>query len=65
MPLKIMCSMKCEMPPSAAGSYRLPLPTQMPTDAVRTVSSFSEIRRTPLGRTRLTYMLIHKPFCMG
>ena len=32
VPLKTMCSMKCEMPLSSAGSRRDPERTQMPTD---------------------------------
>src|ERR1019366_5248779 len=48
VPLKSMCSMKCEMPFCPVDSRREPEPIQMPTDTLRTCGMISVITRTPL-----------------
>ena len=49
VPLKSMCSMKCEMPFCSAFSRREPEPIQIPTDTERTCGIVSVITRTPLA----------------
>src|ERR1035438_10116845 len=48
VPLKSMCSMKCEMPFCPVDSRREPEPIQIPTDTLRTCGMTSVITRTPL-----------------
>ena len=49
VPLKSMCSMKCEMPFCSGVSRREPVPIQMPTETERTCGMASVITRTPFG----------------
>ena len=51
VPLNTMCSMKCEMPLSSAGSRREPLRSQMPTETEWTCSIGSVITTSPFGST--------------
>ena len=48
-PLKIRCSMKCEMPPSSTGSSREPAAIQTPRATERTESRRSVATRRPLS----------------
>jgi len=50
VPLKSMCSMKCEMPFSAGVSQREPVPIQNPTATLRTEGMGSVMTRMPLER---------------
>ena len=53
VPLNIMCSMKWDMPASAALSSRLPTANQMPRVMERTESIGSEMTVMPLSSTVL------------
>src|SRR6476661_2386985 len=55
VPLKTRCSIRWEMPPSASGSAREPVSTQMPTATERTCGIVSVTRRTPLGSALLRW----------
>ena len=50
VPLKSMCSRKCETPLSGAASCRPPTPTQIPTLALCMCGMCAEATRMPLGR---------------
>ena len=50
VPLKSMCSMKCEMPFCSAVSRREPLETHTPTDTDRTCGMVSVMTLIPFGR---------------
>src|SRR5262249_24299783 len=54
VPLKTMCSMKCEMPFRSEGSRREPVRIQMPTETERTCGIRSVMTTRPLGRTSLS-----------
>src|SRR5512143_2005149 len=56
VPLKNMCSMKCDIPPIAGGSCRDPTFTHTPMDTERDFGRVSDTTRTPLERVSFLYI---------
>ena len=62
-PLNTMCSMKCEMPFSSAGSRRDPVRSQTPTETEWKYSIGSVITTSPFGRISFCNSIVSLVMC--
>jgi hypothetical protein len=56
VPLKNICSIKCETPPSSGGSWREPTFTHTPMETERDLGSVSDTTRIPFASVSFLYI---------
>ena len=64
VPLKTMCSRKCEMPFSDSFSWREPERSQTPIEMERTTGMVSVMTVRPFGKTSFRMLVAGSPFIM-